>query len=62
MSRLATAPPLALHATALTPLTVGELDTTRGGAGPFSIVAGIFLISAAAGMLDRLLFGGCKCS
>lgn len=60
MSRLATAPPLALHTTALTPLTMAELDATRGG-NPILIVAGVFMISAAAGMLDRLLFGGCKC-
>lgn len=61
MSTLATAPPMALDARLLTPLSATELDATRGG-GPILIVAGVFLISAAAGMIDRMLFGGCKCN
>lgn len=62
MSALATAPPPALHDPLFRPLSAAELDATRGGADPFMLAAGVFLIGAAIGMLDRILFGGCKCN
>lgn len=60
MTELTIAPPLASGAAGmLTPLTVAELDATRGGA--LMIIVGVFAFSAAIGIVDRLIFGGCRC-
>lgn len=53
-------PPLAPGAASLlAPLTVAELDATKGGA--LMIIISVFAFSAAIGIVDRLIFGGCRC-
>lgn len=48
--------------TAMRPLTVEELDHTRGGAAdPGTLIALVFIGGVVVGILDRMLFGGCSC-
>ncbi len=43
-------------------LTSEELDGTLGGMpDPASLAALVFLGSVVIGVLDRILFGGCRC-
>ena len=60
MTELSIALPPALGAPSLLePLTSAELEATRGGA--LMIIMGVFAFSAAIGIVDRLIFGGCRC-
>lgn len=43
-------------------LTAEELDTVRGGViDPIGIAVLVFTGGVVVGILDRILFGGCKC-
>lgn len=45
-----------------TSLTREELDGTVGGAvDPLGIAVLVFAASVVVGIIDRLLFGGCRC-
>lgn len=63
MNTQATSPAVALdlpaHATAL---SADELDRTVGGSpDPVTLGALVFAASVIVGIIDRILFGGCKC-
>ena len=62
MNSLVTSPPLLLHPERWgEALTAEELDTVVGGIDFLGIAVLVFSGSVIVGILDRLLFGGCKC-
>lgn len=44
------------------PLAAEELDETVGGMPePISLAVMVFAVSVVVGIIDRILFGGCRC-
>lgn len=63
MNTLAASPAVALTVPQWgQPLTAEELDDTVGGMPePISIAVMVFAVSVVVGIIDRILFGGCRC-
>lgn len=44
------------------PLSADELDRTLGGSpDPITLAALVFAAGVVVGIIDRILFGGCRC-
>lgn len=63
MNTLAASPVLAFELPAhATPLSAEELDRTLGGSPePITLAVLVFAVSVVVGIIDRILFGGCRC-